>query len=184
MISIRRSWLGISAALLALTFTSIPSPIIAQSPSAYTDIYDLTNTMVGRVQFEQIGNQVEVHGEFWGLAPGFHGFHVHTVPTCDPATTFASAGGHLNPNGMAHPQHDGDLPPLYITADGTGSAAFMTEKFSVDALLQGASVVIHAGPDNLSNIPERYAPAPDAETLNAGDSGGRIACGTFTGIMM
>jgi Cu-Zn family superoxide dismutase len=38
--------------------------------------------------------------------------------------------------------------------------------------------MVHAGPDNFANIPERYAPAgPDEMTRSTGDSGGRIACG-------
>jgi Cu-Zn family superoxide dismutase len=44
-------------------------------------------------------------------------------------------------------------------------------------------VIVHALPDNYANIPTRYrsaqagAPGPDADTLKAGDSGGRVVCG-------
>jgi Cu-Zn family superoxide dismutase len=38
--------------------------------------------------------------------------------------------------------------------------------------------MVHAGADNFANIPERYAPGgPDEDTLETGDSGGRVACG-------
>jgi Cu-Zn family superoxide dismutase len=47
----------------------------------------------------------------------------------------------------------------------------------------GSAVIVHALPDNYANIPTRYrsaqtgAPGPDADTLKAGDSGGRVVCG-------
>jgi superoxide dismutase, Cu-Zn family len=47
---------------------------------------------------------------------------------------------------------------------------------------EGTAVMVHAGPDNFANIPERYAPnGPDADTLKTGDSGDRIACGVVGG---
>jgi Cu-Zn family superoxide dismutase len=32
-------------------------------------------------------------------------------------------------------------------------------------------------PDNYANIPDRYDPDPDRETLDTGDAGARLACG-------
>jgi Cu-Zn family superoxide dismutase len=48
--------------------------------------------------------------------------------------------------------------------------------------LDGSAVIVHADSDNYANIPDRYRssngqPGPDAETLEAGDSGSRVACG-------
>ena len=45
--------------------------------------------------------------------------------------------------------------------------------------------MLHAGPDNLANIPARYAtgtppvPGPDATTKGTGDAGSRLACGVI-----
>jgi superoxide dismutase, Cu-Zn family len=119
------------------------------------------------------------------LPPGFHGFHVHTVGVCDPATGFTSAGGHFNPTGAPHDDHAGDLPVLLVNADGTAQATVSTDRFSISQLLDadGSAMVVHAAADNYANIPTRYHShdanvfGPDPTTLSAGDSGDRIACG-------
>ena len=59
------------------------------------------------------------------------------------------------------------------------------KRFRVDhmqeavAEIGGVAVVVHAGADNFANIPTRYAPAPDEQTLMTGDAGSRIACGVI-----
>ncbi|MEV0753800.1 superoxide dismutase family protein [Streptosporangium sp. NPDC050280] len=133
-----------------------------------------------------------------GLSAGYHGFHVHMKGVCDPksidpvtGSPFASAGPHFTIPPVKHSNHSGDLPNLLVAADGTGAATVVTDRFKVGQLFDGdgSAIVIHALPDNHSNIPDRYShPAdptpgtgPDAETLKAGDSGGRIACGVITG---
>ncbi len=124
-----------------------------------------------------------------GLAAGYHGFHIHAKGVCDAASTdpvtgspFFSAGPHFNLGKGAHPDHSGDLPPLLVQADGTGSASVLTDRFRVRQLLNGGgrSIIIHTLPDDLANIPARYAETPDAETLKTGDSGARVACGVIT----
>ncbi len=114
-----------------------------------------------------------------GLPPGFHGFHLHTTGRCD-RPSFTSAGGHFNPTGANHPEHAGDMPVLHVNADGTATAAFLTDRFGVEQLFDadGSAIIVHAAPDNYANIPpERYDPDPDEATLSTGDAGGRIACG-------
>lgn len=114
------------------------------------------------------------------LPPGFHGFHVHAVGSCDATTAapFTSAGGHLNPGSHDHAEHAGDMPVLYVLADGTASLGFLTDRYSVAELFDGdgSALIVHALPDNYANIPSRYAAAPDAMTLATGDAGGRLAC--------
>ncbi|MEU9835151.1 superoxide dismutase family protein [Streptosporangium sp. NPDC048047] len=127
------------------------------------------------------------------LTPGQHAFHIHAKGVCDPkavdpatGSPFASAGPHFDLDSEAHPYHSGDLPDLMVGQDGTGRAALVTDRFRVQQLFDadGSSVVIHALSDNHANIPDRYRsgkdPAgPDAETLKAGDSGRRVACGVI-----
>jgi len=125
-----------------------------------------------------------------GLAPGFHGFHVHGVGQC--AAPFVTAGGHLQAVGEAHGVHAGDMPPLLVLRNGTASARFEIDAIGPEQLLDGggdgSALIVHAGRDNLANIPARYThPAdatgttgPDVTTLATGDSGARAACGVVT----
>jgi Cu-Zn family superoxide dismutase len=126
------------------------------------------------------------------LAPGYHGFHIHSVGVCDPTSKdpatgspFFSAGSHFALNPGDHPDHSGDLPDLLVGQDRTGSAFMVTDRFSVTQLLDkdGSAVIAHALPDNQANIPDRYnhhgQKSPDDATLKTGDSGGRLACGVI-----
>ncbi|MFN0069910.1 MAG: superoxide dismutase family protein [Chloroflexota bacterium] len=138
---------------------------------------DQSGALVGSIAFVQQNGSVQVRAEAWSIAPGFHGFHVHSVGSCQG--DFASAGGHLNRAPVGHAQHDGDMPSLFIQMDSSGSLRFETDRFTVADLFDGdgSAVIVHALPDNFGNIPTRYAPEPDTTTLNTGDSGGRVACG-------
>ena len=84
---------------------------------------DASGAKVGKVWMRERrgADRVEVYAKVRGLAPGFHGFHVHTTGRCD-APGFTTAGGHLNPSGATHGAHAGDLPSLLVNADGTGHA--------------------------------------------------------------
>jgi Cu-Zn family superoxide dismutase len=108
------------------------------------------------------------------LSPGPHGMHFHAQGTCTPPD-FTSAGPHFNPEGRKHGRlnpdgpHQGDLPNLIAGPDGAADTTFT---LSADlagngprSLLQpgGASLVIHAGPD-------------DERTDPSGNSGDRVAC--------
>ena len=57
------------------------------------------------------------------------------------------------------------MPSLLVNADGTASAAFETDRFTIRQLrdADGSAVMVHAGPDNFANIPPRYG-TPDDET--------------------
>jgi len=143
---------------------------------------------VGRVTLKQTGDTVVVRGRAESLTPGFHGFHIHAVGICDPAAPagpFTTAGGHYTGGEPAHGNHAGDMPPLLVTADGRASSQFVTDRFGLAELrdFDGSAVMVHAGPDNLANIPTRYTsggvPGPDATTLATGDAGARVACGVI-----
>ena len=102
---------------------------------------------------------------------------VPTASICTP--DFKQATGHVNPgqvpHGLRHPDgpDSGDLPNLYVGADGSAMAEFFTTGVSVaggdmPALLDedGSAVIIHEQPD-------------DHLTQPIGGAGGRIACGVI-----
>lgn len=133
---------------------------------------------VGRVWFQQRRESVSVLAQVEDLSAGFHGFHIHATGAC--TGDFTSAGGHLNPAGATHPSHAGDMSTLLVNADGTGTLALVTDRYSIADLrdADGSAVIVHALPDNYANIPTaRYDPDPDATTLATGDAGARLACG-------
>jgi len=125
------------------------------------------------------------------LSPGSHGMHIHSVGKCEAnsvaptggsAGNFQSAGGHLQVGGRTEHPASGDLTPLNIRSDGSGKVVATTDAFKADDLKgpEGSALIIHEGPDNFANIPQRYThdgvPGPDAETMATGDSGARVAC--------
>lgn len=150
---------------------------------AVATLNDVNGQKVGVVVFKERHGKVDVSAEVWGVAPEFHGFHVHAVGQCVPP--FTSAGGHFNPVGATHGDHAGDMPSLLVNDDGTGELEFETDRFSVGDLFDadGSAVIVHAGRDNFANIPTRYHShtygtfGPDTDTLATGDAGARSACG-------
>ena len=132
------------------------------------------------------------------LSPGFHGLHVHDIGKCEANSVgptggapgdFLSAGGHYQGGGQGgHPNHAGDLAVLQVRGDGTAMLVTTTNAFNKADLVSGngTAIIIHAGADNLANIPaDRYqqvngAPPPDETTLASGDGGKRVACGVLS----
>lgn len=152
-------------------------------------LYNQAGKVIGKVEFSQHKDGVEVKVNVTGLPPGFHGFHVHTTGQCTIVTTvpptapFASAGGHFKFDPASnHKDHNGDLPVLLVNKDGSAKAEFITDRFKVTDLFDkdGSAVIIHANPDNYANIPSGYTPASvdvTNATLATGDAGGRSVCG-------
>ena len=145
---------------------------------------------VGEVTLTPRPQGLEVRAEVHGLTEGFHGFHLHEKAVCDGAAVppFAGAGGHYRTTAATHGLHAGDLPPLLVNEDGRGLMVTLTDNFGLKKILRvGGAFIVHAGPDNLGNIPPRYradgaaAPGPDATTQATGDSGARVACGAVSG---
>ena len=114
-----------------------------------------------------------------GLSPGLHGFHVHQNPDCGPKQKDGrmvpglAAGGHYDPAGTRRHEgpygngHLGDLPPLYVSADGRAMLPVLAPRLKV-ADIKGRSLMIHAGGDNFSDQPAKL-----------GGGGAREACGVI-----
>lgn len=112
-----------------------------------------------------------------GLTPGLHGFHVHQNPDCGPGVKGGkkvpglAAGGHYDPAGAGKHEgpygngHLGDLPTLYVDADGNANHPVLTPRVKISDL-KGRSLMIHAGGDNYSDNPKKL-----------GGGGARMACG-------
>jgi superoxide dismutase, Cu-Zn family len=184
---------GVLAALtvLAAVVPSVAQADIESGAVGRATVRNVSGAVLGTVRLESVNRKVVVSGRLTGLAPGFHGFHVHAAGVCDPNSTdpngvvvpFLTAGGHLNLDGTGHSHHTGDLPSLYVSADGTATSANENDKLTSAALFDTdrSAIIIHALPDNFANIPARYsATGPDAATLATGDAGGRVACGVIT----
>lgn len=129
--------------------------------------------MVGTATATEMVDGLQLVVEGNAMPPGPHGAHIHTVGRCD-APTFESAGGHWNPttkqHGMQNPAgpHVGDAPNLDVGSDGSGSLTYTLPGGTLSGLLDadGATMMIHAGPDDMRTDP-------------SGNSGSRIACGVF-----
>lgn len=149
---------------------------------------------LGTAEFSENDGAVKVDAQFSGLEPGFYGFHVHQIGTCepdsaapdDPADTgdFMSAGSHIGSDESEHPDHAGDLPQLLVKESGDAMITFETDRLSLSDLEDedGSALMIHSNPDNYANIPDRYATdGIDDDTLSTGDAGSRLACGVIGG---
>lgn len=162
---------------------------------AQTVLRDVAGVAVATVLFTAAGNGTIVTVAARSTA-GIHGFHVHANDnpangdgciadaTQPPNTFFVSADGHYNPGAVTHGNHAGDMPPLFVSTGGNAASSFFTDRFT-PADVKGRAVILHAGNDNLGNVPvgaavNQYTPnAADATTLtaNTGNAGNRIACG-------
>ena len=143
---------------------------------ARAEILDADGDVIGGALFEQAPTGVLILVDASGLPPGGHGIHLHATGSCSP--NFKAASGHINPEGVKHGLRNpdgpdnGDLPNLYVAADGTARAGFFTTRISVagdaPALLDedGSAIVIHENPDDHMSQP-------------IGGAGGRIGCGVI-----
>lgn len=150
---------------------------------ATASLIDTSGKSIGEATFTPSGSSVRVTVRVTadsGLSAGFHGMHLHQNGVCQTGgdEAFSSAGGHLQvPGHSGHPA-SGDLISINILKDGTGQTVTTTDAVTLGQIT-GKAIIIHAGADNFANIPTRYAPAPDQQTLMTGDAGSRVACGVI-----
>ena len=95
-----------------------------------------------------------------------HAMHIHSGSDCsgNASDPFANAGEHYNPENCPHPQHAGDLPPIFAN-NGSAWNAVLTDRFDIEDIL-GKTVIIHASYDDFMTQP-------------SGNSGAKIACGVI-----
>ena len=157
--------------LVCLAIGPIPSVLAADQAKAA--MQNQKGDSVGTVILTQTPYGALLHAKLSNLPPGTHAFHVHSIGKCEP--TFKSAGGHYNPVGSKHGvmdpdgMHRGDLPNIHVPENRALEIEVLAPRINLDAMLfdaDGASIVIHKGPDDYRSEP-------------AGAAGPRIACGVI-----
>lgn len=172
--------------LPCLLFAALAAPAFAQddalvapeprpSVTVKVKLEDAQGREAGAASITETQKGLLVRIEAAGLPPGWHAVHFHATGDCsDHADHFRKSGGHLLRAGESHGflaaggPHAGDLPNIWIGADGAGKAEFHTSRADL-ALLKngdGAALMIHGGADDYSSQP-------------AGDAGDRLACGVI-----
>lgn len=146
-----------------------------KKPAATADIMgsDDYPDIKGTADFYQTKDGVLLCAEVIGLpsqdnpcTSGIFAFHLHEGTSCTGSAEepFANAKGHYNPDDCRHPDHAGDLPPLFETK-GRAFMVLLTGRFTVDEVI-GRTLILHAKPDDFTSQP-------------SGNAGKRIACGVI-----
>jgi Cu-Zn family superoxide dismutase len=160
------------AVLSTALFVGPAAPALAVA-RAKADMIDRFGQSAGTVILTQGPYGTLLQADFWNLSTGTHGFHVHSVGKCIPP--FTSAGGHYNPTQLHHGFMDadgmlaGDMPNIHVPPSGSLEVEVFLPAVNLDAALfdsDGASIVVHEGPDDYRSEP-------------AGNAGPRIACGVI-----
>lgn len=158
----------------------LPSPYVSQTVElTLTDAEGLGDA-VGTVTLQDSEYGLILTPALTNLSPGLHGFHVHVNPACGPAEKEGNmvpglaAGGHFDPaetgvhEGPYGDGHLGDLPPLYVDAEGNANTPILAPRLTV-ATIANRSLMVHMHGDNFSDDP-----AP------LGGGGSRLACGVIS----
>lgn len=143
--------------------------------SARAELATGTGQAAGTATLTQTPNGVLIVAQLSNLPPGAHAIHVHDKGVC--TAPFETAGGHFNPGDAVHGfrrdagPHAGDLPNFRASDNGTAQVEMFLTTATIsgaNAMVDddGASLVVHAGPD-------------DHITDPSGNSGSRIACGVI-----
>jgi superoxide dismutase, Cu-Zn family len=175
----------------------------AHRPWASASLRGADGTRIGNVAFtdgsvHRTQVTVRLRNSTGTAVDAFHGLHIHANdtaangdgciadPTQPSATWFVSADGHWkHASTELHGAHAGDLPSVFLNADGTATMRFDVDKLTPDEII-GRAVVLHAGADNFANVPvgaasDQYTAGPTAlaKTQATGNAGDRFACGVI-----
>jgi Cu-Zn family superoxide dismutase len=173
------------AALVAAALAFVLQPARADEAGLTVTLAQVdaegSGTVVGTVRVTTSAYGLVFTPDLKGLAPGLHGFHVHTNPSCAASEAdgkkvpAGAAGGHYDPAKAGRhgtpwgDGHLGDLPGLYVAPDGTATQPVLAPRLKL-ADLAGRSLMIHAGGDNHADHP-----------MPLGGGGTRVACGVVPG---
>jgi Cu-Zn family superoxide dismutase len=135
---------------------------------------------IGQVTISETAYGLVFTPQLKSLPAGIHGFHVHENASCDSGmkdgkkVAALAAGGHFDPGhtgkhlGPYADGHLGDLPAVYVTADGVANYPVLAPRLKKLSEIKGHALMIHAGGDNHSDMP-----------MPLGGGGGRMACGVI-----
>ena len=176
--------LGLAWTLAVAPASAAPPAQQGEPAEAWAALRGSTGNDVGTATFWEDNAGVHIRVEATALPPGEHGLHIHAVGRCE-APDFESAGGHFNPSQREHGSenphgmHAGDLSNLMVAPDGTANYTTVDDQITLglgnpatsifDA--DGSALVVHANAD-------------DYRTDPSGNSGGRIACGVITSMVV
>jgi superoxide dismutase, Cu-Zn family len=160
----------LSLAVALTTGLTLSTPAFA-ADQATAVLQDPDGKEVGKVTLTAVPTGLLLDADLTALPPGTHAFHIHETGKCEPPD-FKSAGGHFNPDEDEHGlmnqagPHAGDMPNIHVPESGKLRIEVLNQMTNLDGLLDddGASIVIHEGPDDYKSDP-------------AGHAGARIACG-------
>jgi Cu-Zn family superoxide dismutase len=148
----------------SLAFADIDVPLYFTSPPNQ-------GKLAGSVHISQTKYGLLFTPDLSHLTPGAHGFHVHLNPSCEQ--NGMAAGGHLDPrntNKHLGPYNDnghvGDLPVLYVTADGNATIPVIAPRLTTLDEIKNHALMLHEGGDNYADIP-----------VKLGGGGARMVCG-------
>jgi Cu/Zn superoxide dismutase len=100
--------------LMVISLLSLALPVLlaqdtseVMGGSAMASLQTADGQEAGTVTFAEQDGALIVSGLFMNLTPGFHGFHLHDMGSCEDSGEgpFSAAGHHLNPDGANHPEH-------------------------------------------------------------------------------
>lgn len=163
--------------LLLAALTLVATPSLAETLSV--DMIDLaTGKSTGQVVISSSEYGTVFTPDLQGLPAGAHGFHIHQNGSCQSSTKDGktvlggAAGGHYDPQGTGKhgfpwtdDNHLGDLPTLYVNAEGGANQPVLAPRVKL-ADVKGRALMVHAGGDNHSDHPAKL-----------GGGGARIVCG-------
>lgn len=164
---------------LAATLAMCAAHAAEQTVTLYEARADGTGPTVGTVRILETPYGLALYPQLTGLPAGVHGFHFHENGSCAASTgpngnviPAGAAGGHFDPKGSKHhgepwgDGHLGDLPPLYVNADGRATNPVLTPRLMKLSEVAGLALMVHVGGDNHADHPAVL-----------GGGGARLACG-------
>jgi Cu-Zn family superoxide dismutase len=168
-------WLGLIAAVsLDSAFAetrSVPMNLVSANDAPQP---------IGEVIISETPHGLLFTPNLTSLPAGIHGFHIHANASCDAAmkdgakVAAEAAGGHFDPQktgkhlGPYAEGHLGDLPSIYVTADGMADYPVLAPRLMKLSQVKNHALMIHAGADNHSDTP-----------MPLGGGGERVACGVI-----